>query len=74
MLYISYNTNTFHALYITSINNIFFVSCKDLSCAMLISHIMQLLFFIANFPKTSFFYLHFHYCEFTPVNFLDTFL
>ena len=42
----------------------FFVSCKNLPCdAMLISHIMQLLFFIANSPKTSFFCLYYHSCD-----------
>ena len=63
ILYISYIINIFHALYFASINCIFFVSCKNLPCAMLISHIMQLLFFISNSRKTSFFCLYHHSCE-----------
>ena len=42
----------------------FLFPCRNLPCAMLISHIMQLLFFIANSPKTSFFCLYYHSCEF----------
>ena len=49
---------------------IFLFSCRNLPCAMLISHIRQSLFFIANSPKTSFFSA----CNITPVNFIDTFL
>ena len=47
----------------------FFVSCKNLPCAMLVSHVMELLFFIANSPKTSFYCLYYHSCEI----FFDTF-
>ena len=42
----------------------FLFPCKNLPSAMLISHIMQLLFFIVNSPKT---------CIITPMNSIDTF-
>ena len=42
---------------------IFLFPCKNLPRAMFISQIMQLLFFIANSPKASFFCMYFHSCE-----------
>ena len=68
---ICYISVALYITYLSSMHNIsqvliifFLFPCKNLPCAMLISHIMQLLFFIANSPKTSFFYLYYQSCEF----------
>ena len=69
MLYISYIINTFHALYITSINYKFFVSLqKSALCDAYFSY-HAIIIFPLQIPQRPLF----SGCIITPVNFIDTF-
>ena len=69
MLYISYVINTFHALYITSINYIFLFPAKICPVLCLSDIVLCNHQFLLQIPQRPLFSA----CIITPRNFIDTF-